>query len=374
MSQLGTDPTFDAVFAIGPCHESLFESFTHKQLRRLQRDVKNSDLKDVIEAYLKRYTIRQADVDAGDHVALLHHYAAIADARLELPPAAYALVVRDWRNAAHLLNGLRPSCPGYGSEGYAEAIAAYRAWEPQWRLGYGPLQLAAGVTLVGQAEGADLTFEGFRYDPGVQGAEDAGFVSVSFPQGVIVHGSLTMENCTATGGEVKEYGGAISGGSITVVRDASLAMEDCRVIGSGSRGVYCNGGKMNATRCTFEDNAHDVPERPLPLRRMHAGVHVLGGEAKLVECVVRNNGGDGLFVDGGGKVTLEGGMISGNKQHGVLAYGSCSKVTVAAAEHSEEVDREQTVSSGNDGHDWATERGSEIEGLAEGIQVNAIVD
>jgi len=53
-----------------------------------------------------------------------------------------------------------------------------------------------------------------------------------------------------------------------------------------------------------------------------------------------------------------------------------SKVTVAAAEHTEEVDREQTVSSGNErarlrhGARGARSRGSrEIEGLAGGVQV-----
>ena len=97
---------------------------------------------------------------------------------------------------------------------------------------------------------------------------------------------------------------------------------------------------------------------------------VYGGEAKLVECVVRNNGGHGLSV-GVGKATVAGGTVSDNKGYGVLAYYR-SKVTVAAAEHSEEVNCEQTVSSGNVGHDWATQGGSEIEGLAEGIQAVAV--
>jgi len=106
---------------------------------------------------------------------------------------------------------------------------------------------------------------------------------------------------------------------------------------------------VEATRCTFEDNGGE-------------GVLVFG-EAKLVDCVVSNNTGSGVSVNGG-KAILVGGTISGNK-HGVVAqnfYGD-GKVTVAAAERSEQtgsevcvvstpaVDRPQTVSSGNDGHD-----------------------
>jgi len=107
-----------------------------------------------------------------------------------------------------------------------------------------------------------------------------------------------MENCTAAAEE------------IDVAHGWSLVMEDCRVSGSGGRGVDCR-GKLEATRCiiegsgsdgvhvngkdgwdgwdvqlvecTFENNARNV-------------VYVEEGKVKLVECVVRNNGGDGLFV------------------------------------------------------------------------------
>ena len=161
--------------------------------------------------------------------------------------------------------------------------------------------------------------------------------------------ALSMENCTSTGS------------AIVVPRGASLVMEDCRVFGSGGNGVHCQSGKVEATRCIIEDNAEH-------------GVNVFRGEAKLVECVVRNNGQHGLYVAnyaGQAACKLMGGTISGNTEHGVLAAGG--KVTVAAAEHSEDppVDRPQTVSSGNGEHDWATS-GGEIEGLAEGIQVVAL--
>ena len=139
---------------------------------------------------------------------------------------------------------------------------------------------------------------------------------------------------------------------IDIWRAASLVMEDCRVFGSGRIGVECRGGKVEATRCTFGRNGSD-------------GVHVMGGQVK--ECLVRNNGADSLYVGSGGEVTVMGGTIRSNKRHGVLAGGG--KVTVAAAEHSEEegtADRPQTVSSGNGGHDWAAAAGGE--GLYEGMQ------
>ena len=81
---------------------------------------------------------------------------------------------------------------------------------------------------------------------------------------------------------------------------ASLAIDDCRVFGSSVFGVEC-AGKMQATRCKFEDNSS-------------TGVFVYsGGEAKLMECMVRNNGRNGLEVRGSGaKVYLDGGAISDN--------------------------------------------------------------
>ena len=85
-------PTFSSVFSIGPCSEALFESFTCKQLRKLQQDAGNSELRHLVDSYLRRYPIRQADVAAGQHVALLRHHASVPGARLELPPATYTQV------------------------------------------------------------------------------------------------------------------------------------------------------------------------------------------------------------------------------------------------------------------------------------------
>jgi len=45
-----------------------------------------------------------------------------------------------------MLNGLRP----------ALNLAAHNAWKQQWRLGFGPLQVAEDVTLVGQ-QGVEVT-------------------------------------------------------------------------------------------------------------------------------------------------------------------------------------------------------------------------
>ena len=145
-----------------------------------------------------------------------------------------------------------------------------------------------------------------------------------------------MEKCTSTGQR------------IYVGRGASLVMVDCRFFGSGL-GVHCV-GKLVVTRCKIEDSKSD-------------GEFVEGGEAKLVESVMRNNGGNGMNANS--RAILEGGTISGNKQHGVLT--GRAKVIVAAAEHCE-----QTVSSGNGEHSWATQYGGKIAGLAEGIQAHGI--
>jgi hypothetical protein len=169
---------------------------------------------------------------------------------------------------------------------------------------------------------------------------------------VNVKGSLTMEKCTATG--------TIVVGDERFIIDerhrASLVMEDCRVFGSVGRGGFVGGGggvscldTLKATRCTFEDNAE-----------YGVGVHgqMPGSETKLVDCVVRNNGGHGVWVWGDGgetKLILDGGTISGNKKCGVFAHYDRDKVTVAPAEHIDEppIGRPQTVCSGNVGQDWA---------------------
>jgi len=173
--------------------------------------------------------IRAADVAAEIHVALLQIFAAVPGARVLLRPAAYVLMAGDERNAAHLLNGLREwhvrlngTWPTPGSEGYDEARAAYDAWRPQWRPGFGPMEIAAGVTVVGQ-EGVVLSGEQARLEVRAEGVR---FESVDLPRSVrIDRGSVSMETCTSTGGQ------------ISVRPGASVAMEDCRIFGSDGIGV-----------------------------------------------------------------------------------------------------------------------------------------
>ena len=342
-------PTFSSVFSIGPCSEALFESFTCKQLRKLQQDAGNSELRHLVDSYLRRYPIRQADVAAGQHVALLRHHASVPGARLELPPATYALVRRDERNAAHLLNEPRPEHPrerqGYRAweaglaekpEGYDEARAAHDAGQPQWRLGCGPLELAAGVTIVGQ-EGVELTHDDCT---GLQGAEGACFVSVHFPQGVAMRqGLMSMEKCTSTGQMIHMKSGA------------RLIMEDCRVFGSV------------AGACSWNTRLRASWRLRAALSRTTNGTACPSSEGRpswWTACCA-TTGSAACTATGGAAcartAAAVGGAISGNALHGMAAYDHRSKVTVAAAEHSETVDRPQTVSSGNGGHDWATQGG-----------------
>ena len=95
------DPDFSTVLGVGPCSESLFANFTCKELRALQLGVGNDELRHLIDSYLERYPMRAADVEAGQHVALLHHLVTIPGLRLELPPWTYLLERRNQRNAAH---------------------------------------------------------------------------------------------------------------------------------------------------------------------------------------------------------------------------------------------------------------------------------
>ena len=153
----------------------------------------------------------------------------------------YELEQGDAANAARRLNGPRPRrlshnrIPGPYA---APAYAAWSNWKPEWREGYGRLQIAADVTLVGQ-EGAELAgpVELVRLKVVAEGVR---FESLHLPHSVIIGqynkgGSLTMAKSTVTG-----YG-------IVVCTDASLVMEDSRVFGCNSDGVTCE-GNMKATR------------------------------------------------------------------------------------------------------------------------------
>jgi len=182
------------------------------------------------------------------------------------------------------------------------------------------LQIAAGVTLVGQ-EGVVLSCYHARLEVRTEGAR---ILSVDFPHGVrvISGGSLTMTKCTSTGEQ------------IGVEEGASLVMEDSRVFASSGQGVYCT-GDLQMTRCTVESNAL-------------SGVDVFGRQAsaELVDCVIRKNTSSVMYVHAGTAV-LRGGSVSENNRHGVGAWG-CGKVAVAKAEEG----KPQTVSK----DDWATAR------------------
>ena len=110
-------------------------------------------------------------------------------------------------------------------------------------------------------------------------------------------------------------------------------------------------GDMKATRCTFEGNGLDA-------------IFVYGGgSSELVDCVICNNRGSGVYVTKGkGGVMLRGGAISENKRDGVYVW-SGAKVTVAKAEEG----KPQTVCKDNTLHDWCTDtgEGSEIIGISQ---------
>jgi len=178
-------------------------------------------------------------------VALLHRLASVQSSTVQLPPATYRLVAADPQNAAHVLRP-RPARPGPpqgepGSEGWLATRAAYgewARWEPRFRAGWGPLKIAAGVTIVGQ-EGVvldvgDVGFVCKAYDDrGDLGAPDgwgAHFKAVCFSRGVVMpHTSMaipplcaprvTMPECTVTSRQIHVSFGA------------SLAMKDCRIFG-----------------------------------------------------------------------------------------------------------------------------------------------
>ena len=101
---------------------------------------------------------------------------------------------------------------------------------------------------------------------------------------------------------------------------------------------------MVALRCVFEDNVQDgMRVYGQHVGRVRAGEVGRKASAELVECLVRNNGHDGLFVHCG-EVTLRGGAISGNEQHGVLATVGAA-VTVAEPEEASRTPRGRSAAA-----------------------------
>ena len=155
-------------------------------------------------------------------------------------------------------------------------------WQnPTWRPGYGPLHIAAGVTLVGQ-EGVVLSGDRDRLEVQTEGVS---LDSMHFPQGVEIKsgGSATMTKCTSTGLQ------------ITVGDSASRVLEDTRVFGycghhGISNGLQCNCGKVQATRCIFEDNS-ECGVWVNGAKEAHASLYARSyAPIELVDCVIRNNG------------------------------------------------------------------------------------
>ena len=139
-------------------------------------------------------------------------------------------------------------------------------------------------------------------------AEGLSFKSLHLAQGVeIVDGSLTMTNCMSTASV--DYHS-----SVRVLDDTSLVMEDCLIFGSryGS-GTDCR-GNIKATRCTFEDNALDL------------GSGDRAGTADLVNCTIKSNGEDGIYIHGRPSIPLTGCTVSDNGEQGVCAVGGAKVI------------------------------------------------
>jgi len=209
------------VFAVECPNQELLDTLDQKALGRLACVYKESS--EWVKAYLviehrAGYTMRPADIRSGLQVGMLHHFARIAGACVVLPAAVYS----------------RRRC--------TQRLLTIAWYQPTWRAGYGPLQIAAGVTLVGQ-EGVVLSGEHRRLKVESEGVS---FVSLHLPLGVRIHsgGSLTMTKCTSTGE------------MIYVDAGASLAMEDSRVFGckTGNHGVAVMGGKLVLRGGTVSEN------------------------------------------------------------------------------------------------------------------------
>jgi len=122
--------------------------------------------------------------------------------------------------------------PGWGA-----AYNTWLGWEPEWREGYGPLQIAAGVTLVGRGQSVVLSggqarlavkTEGVSFDSMHLEIGDGPYVPPALR--TAGSGSVTMTKCTITGGGAGIH---ISCGTLKAIC--------CTFVGCRGAGVYVNG-------------------------------------------------------------------------------------------------------------------------------------
>ena len=384
-------PDFSAVFSIGPCQEQLFATLTRPQLLQMRVDAETRQWVDeeLARSDVGGLTMRPADVEVNPipwaanwgigrlpatapsralvQDALLHHYASIPNARILLPPATYRLQAADERCEAHF------RAPTSGGGGRRLAVDLW------YRLGIGPLKIAAGVTLIGQDgvvfEGAEhmqrlevtvggVTFESLHFAYGMDIRDTTGTNAEPYfrpsdsdddeeeeeededaeewtPE------AATTEKTAAARPEIGDGDSAMvtalrctfSGraelgacqlelelpAAIDVSEGASLELVDCRVHHCGGRGVMCE-GRLKATRCAFEQNGRAIAVRG------GDGVQVSDDQAsaELTDCHFTNNQGDGLSVEHGARCLLTGGSATGNKEDGVFAHEG-GRIRVAPA-------------------------------------------
>jgi len=376
------------------------EVFDRTPTADLYRLRTNRGLRGAVDAYLKRpvpdgILIRPIDVSNGKHVELLQGLCRMENLRIVLSPGVYNF--GDSNDPMHINNHPRPDQPDLLAAAFPlspailEAQHVWEIWEPDWKQGFGPLQFAQGVTLVGQ-EGvellgsaskmevhcADVSFESLNFTAGLElkhDEEDGGAWYRPSPAPC----SMTMTNCSVTNVPLK-----------TGYR-TDLVMRECRVFDVEMReegfehisaGLVCD-GNMTATQCTFEDNAlHGI------LVTGSVGMWMRRTVIELVDCTIRRNGDIGLLVSDRADLTLRGGTISGNIGDGVAITGRAwprasfpaldlppdeqdgESPIVTVSVPTDARQRVQTVSSDNGRFDWATEghwQGGPLSGEIRGI-------
>jgi len=238
---------FVRALAIGPVAEAIYGHLSRPQLMRLGAAcVELREWVDNFLAHENEHGVRRADVSAGCHVAVLRKLAALPGRTVFLSPGEYC--IDGDRNEL----GQWQPLSGFGAAAAARDHANRNAVAGVWRRGYGPLEIAKGVRLVGRAEqvvfmGAEAAF--LVHAVGIQ------LVGLDLP-GLTVGrtGQCGLHGCTVGGhvdrASLDSEALALQVRSTVDVRGA-LTLENCVVTLSVSVLLANHGSKVVAARCEF---------------------------------------------------------------------------------------------------------------------------
>jgi len=330
----------------------LFASFTTPLLHTLRL---NTELRAFVDARLEVAGVSAADVAAGVHMAVLHDQVKHKRRVVPLAAGQYALL-GDWADPNHVEQRQVTTRSGRSSSG------------PRvWRRGFGPLELADGVTLVGAPRAGEDSAEPPLVGGWPRAALTQGILEVQascvkleglhFERGLVVlarpetprnHGSGKIHGIEYGGEEIGSEddhtsdeetswhsAGSVAatdctfGGQVIALKASALSLEDCTIAGcpkahplekksQGAAALSCHGANVSATRLTIEDCEFDA-----------VGVFTAAAKARFVDCTVQRCGGVAVHCYRGSTTRIAGSTLQENAVALLVSQSGKATTTVS---------------------------------------------